>query len=349
MRTRILYTEASGGLGATLMNKTGGERKGTSDSKRSSFRVVEVAVLFILASLALLYERFATQITVPELIILTIAVIFLWLLAAISAAWFFSQPRELLNDLRHAIDLYGKEGELLHFELRATLREALERQPYVDEDMLSIIEANANNIWVVSTDLRNDITPGKIRDSVEANLTSGKHYTYFVPSPTNPNFPDAASNERSYKAWRVYTDHRDQIRFIHLPDDTLFLFREVVIYNPLANPNSEEATTPKGFTYFETATDARDRLMKIPDSYLQFLKGQLHRYSEDIGLNSEIERLIPELRNRLASPDFGYLGSLIGQRRIEDRQEFKKFLASVRQRDVDASNLLEKVLGRYIE
>jgi hypothetical protein len=127
------------------------------------------------------------------------------------------------------------------------------------------------------------------------------------------------------------------------------LFREVVIYNPLTNPNKDEATTPKGFTYFETATDTRDRLMKIPDSYLQFLKGQLHRYSEDIGLNSEIERIIPELRNRLAEADFGYLGRLIGQRRIEDRQEYRKFLESVRQRDVDVAAILEKVLGRYVE
>ena len=317
--------------------------------RRWGFRVVEVTVLLTLTTLAILYDRSAKVLSVKELAILTFGVIVLWLLVAFSAAWFFSRPRDLLNHLQQAINVTEHNGKQLHFELRTTLREALERQPYVDEDMLSIIEANANNIWVITTDLRNDITPGHIRESVEANLKSGKHYTYFVPSSTNPNFPDAASNERSFKGWQVYVDHKDQIRFIHLPDDTLFLFREVVIYNPLTNPNNDEATTPKGFTYFETGSDARDRLMKIPDSYLQFLRGQLHRYSEDIGLTSEIERLIAELRDRLEPLDLGFLASFIGRRRIEDRVEFNKFVARVRTRDEVAAALLDKVLRRYIE
>jgi hypothetical protein len=310
---------------------------------------LHVAVIALLASLAVVYEKYAGHFTPMELVGLTAGVILLILLVSVSAAWFFSQPRDLLRDLRDAFERSQAQADKLHFELRATLREALERQPYVDEDMLSIIEASANNIWVISTDLKNDVTPGRIRDSVEANLKAGKHYTYFLPHPTNPNFPEAAGNERSYKSWQVYSDRRDQIRFIHLPDDTLFLFREVVIYNPLTNPNSAEATAPKAFTYFETATDKRDRLMKVPDSYLQFLKGQLHRYSEDIGLTSEVERVIRELRPRLEQLELGYLASLIGQRRIEDRADLKNFLDRVRLRDATTAAQLDKILGRYVE
>jgi hypothetical protein len=332
------------------MNKIEGKNKGTKGSKRPGFRIAEIGVLLFLATLAILYDRFARQITIPELVILTIAVIILWLLAAFSAAWFYSRPRDMLNDLRGAIDLYGEKGDRLQFELKTILGGALEKQPYVDDEMLSIIESNASNIWVISTDLRNDVNPGKIREAVEANLKSGKQYTYFVPSQTNPNFPDAVLHEKAFKKWDVYLAHRDQVRFIHLPDDTLFLFREVIIYNPLTDPNNkDDSTTPKGFTYFETATDTPDKLMKIPNSYLQFLKGQLNRYSEGTGLDSDIERLIPELRNRLATADLGYLASLFGQRRIEDRQAFKQFLDTVRERDSDAATILEKVLGRYLE
>src|SRR5262249_12365665 len=129
----------------------------------------------------------------------------------------------------------------------------------------------------------------------------------------------------------------------------LFLFKEVVVYNPLPTVENTELATPKGFTYFETAMDKRDRLMKIPDDYLRFLKTQLNRYADDIGLNAEIERLIPELRDRLARENVGYLGGLFGQGRIRDRSEFETFLLSVRQRDADAAKLLEKVLSRYIE
>lgn len=336
------------------MNKADGENKGIKDNKKLRFRVAEVGVLLFLATLAILYDRFARQITIPELVILTIAVIILWLLAAFSAAWFYSRPRDLLNDLRGAIDLYGEKGNRLQFELKTILSGVLEKQPYVDDEMLSIIESNASNIWVISTDLVNDVTPGKIREAVEANLKSGKQYTYFVPSQTNPNFPDAALHEKAYKKWDVYLAHRDQVRFIHLPDDTLFLFREVIIYNPLTDPNKDESSAPKGFTYFETATkesaiNKPNSLMKIPTSYLQFLKGQLNRYSEGTGLDSDIERLIPELRNRLATADLGYLANLFGQRRIDDRPAFKQFLDNVRQRDGDAATILEKVLSRYLD
>ena len=324
-----------------------GERIATGSLQSSRSR--EIGVLLCLATLAVLYERVASHLPVTDVVMLTIALVVLWLVATFAAALLYSRPREILNDLKSATELYTKHGERLQFELRATLREALEKQPYVDDDMLSIIESNASNIWVITTDLNNDVTKGSIRDSVEANLKNGKHYIYFLPSVSNPNFTDASTNERAYRAWDVYTDHRDQIRFIHLPDDTLFLFREVVIYNPLPNPNSADVTTAKGFTYFETASDARARLMKIPDNYLQFLKGQLHRYAENIGLQAEIERLIPELRDRLLREDVGFLGGLIGRRSIEDRQEFRTFLDGVRSRDATAASQLEKILTRYLE
>jgi hypothetical protein len=331
------------------MNEMDGKNRDTKAASRPSSKAAEVGLLCLLITMSALYHRFAEHLTIREVVEITGAVIVLWVLGASSAAWFFSRPRDLLNDMRHMIDQYEAQGTRLGFELRATLREALEKQPYVDDDMLSIIESNASNIWVITTDLRNDVTKGSIRDSVEANLRSGKHYIYFLPSRTNPDFHDAATNEGAFRKWDVYAAHRDQIRFIHLPPDTLFLFREVVIYNPFPNPNSTEVTTAKGFTYFETATDTRDRLMKIPDSYLGFLKAQLHSYAENIGLQAEIERLIPELRDRLVQEDFGFLGGLIGRRSIEDSHGFKAFLDSVRSRDPNAATQLERILTRYLE
>jgi len=330
----------------TLMNKPDGESKGI---KRFIIKALEVGAPVAAATFAIFYDRVVKPFTTEQLITLIIAIIVLAIVTSAAAGWFYSQPRDLLNDLKRSIDQYGREGDQLQFELKTILGTALESQPYVDEDALSIIESNASNIWVISTDLRNDVTPGRIREAVEANLKNGKQYTYFVPSQTNPNFPDAPLNERAYKKWEIYLAYRDRVRFIHLPDDTLFLFQEIIIYNPMTDPNKNESSAPKGFTYFETSPDSRDRLMRIPDGYLQFLKGQLNRFSEGTGLDSDLERLIPELRNRLATADLGYLASLFGQRRIEDRQEFKKFLASVGQRDRDAATILEKALGRYVE
>jgi hypothetical protein len=322
--------------------------KETRASKWHTVHTVELTAFVILIVFGVLAHKVWDIFTYQQIAILAVSVIVILVMVSISASWFFARPRDLLNNLRDAINDYEEHGKQLEFELRTTLRQVLEKQPYVDEDMLSIIEAEASNIWVITTDLSNDVRPGRIKESVEANLKSGKQYTYFVPSPANPNFPDAASNESAYRKWSVYIEHREQVRFIHLPNDTLFLFKEVVVYNPFPNPNRDDKVTPKGFTYFETGTDKRDRLMKIPDSYLDFLKGQLHRYSEAIGINAEIERLVPDLKGRLSRADLGYLGSLIGQKRIEGR-EFAQFLASLSAHDPDAAMAVEKVLERYVE
>jgi len=302
-----------------------------------------------MVTVAVIYDKIGERFTVPELVLFGLAAVMAIAIINAAAAWFYARPREILDAIKLSIGELGREGSRLHYELRTTLTEALERQPYVSEDMLALIEERADGIWVVSTDLRNDIRPGKIRASVEENLKKGKNYTYFIPSPTNPNFPDAGQNERAYKDWTVYKERSAQIKFVHLPDDTLFLFREVVIYNPIADANAQDEKITKGFTYFDTTQDSRDRLMKVPDTYLHFLRGQLHRYSDDVGLVTEIERLLKELKGRLSDSNVLYLANLMSEGRIQGRNEFLKLIEGVRERDAYAAEKLLNALKKYID
>lgn len=313
--------------------------------------LVETGVLAALITLTVIYHEYVAGMSRGELTLIAISAVLIILLVAASVSWIYSQPQKLLEGVGKSFADFKREGAILHTEFRSLLTQTLDRQPFVSEDVLAIIEQSADNIWVVTTDLKNDVSHGRIRDSVEDNLKKGKHYTYFLPSAKDPNFPNAAQNERSYKNWTVYKERSAQITFIHLPHDTLFLFREVVIYNPIVNADSkaEYETAAKGFTYFDTSPDTRDKLMQIPDTYLEFLKGQLHRYSESVGLTTEVEQLLKDLEGRLADPDTIYLAKLIGKRRIEDFAKFGSFIESVRRRDTSTADLLFNTLKRYTD
>src|ERR1051325_931438 len=312
--------------------------------------LVEFAAAMVLLVGVYIYHTYAEKLTRPQLLLVAPLTIVLCLLTIGAAAWVWSRPRDIVRDLRNTISSFERDRDVFNAELKAALRDFLHNQPVVSEEVLALIEKDAHDIWVVTTDLKNDVNPGKIRDSVENNLISGKSYTYFIPSPKNPNFPEAAQNEQGYKRWSIYEAHRSQIRFIHLPDDTLFLFREVVVYNPIVDPNiAHEKAIPIGFTYFDVTAGARDRLMRVPPEYLSFLIGQLNRYRADIGLKTELERLIEDLKPLLDQQERLYLFDLFGSRLIEDRAGHRNFIEKIRQRDSALALTLEKSLSPYLE
>src|SRR5438094_10199507 len=127
MRIRILYTEASDRLGVPLMNETDGENKGTID-KHYLRIIIEVAVIAISLTLAVMYHQYAGHLNWWEVVGIAVVVILMCLLVTVSAAWFYSQPRDLLNDLRHAIEQYREEGERLHSKIIDDLQRGREER-----------------------------------------------------------------------------------------------------------------------------------------------------------------------------------------------------------------------------
>lgn len=102
----------------------------------------------------------------------------------------------------------------------------------VSEKSLALIEKNAQEIWVFSNDLKNDV-PDKdnqfgqhIAKVVEKNLKNGKQYTYFVPDTIRGKI-------NAYKSkYKNAIKKDDQVRFV-IVDHEYFLFpSEIVFYDP---------------------------------------------------------------------------------------------------------------------
>ena len=59
----------------------------------------------------------------------------------------------------------------------------IQQQRFIDQSILSVIEGEAQNIWVITTKLQNELNDFELQKAVERNLEQGKHYTYFLPHP----------------------------------------------------------------------------------------------------------------------------------------------------------------------
>jgi len=95
----------------------------------------------------------------------------------------------------------------------------------INNDLLQFFEKQADLIWVVTKTLENDIKDDSIRKAVEDNLANGKEYRYFIP-----DIDSIRRNKLAYE--KIYKKYIDNVTFTILPKETLFMFNEVVIYNP---------------------------------------------------------------------------------------------------------------------
>jgi len=118
--------------------------------------------------------------------------------------------------------------EDLIISMKGILKTAQERV-VIDNTLLKFIEKDASLIWVVTQTLENDVSDENIIEAVRGNLESGKkEYRYFIPNPDqNP-----AIRRNKYRYMEKYNEFIDNVRFTYLPENTLFMFDEIVIYNP---------------------------------------------------------------------------------------------------------------------
>ncbi len=125
----------------------------------------------------------------------------------------------------------------------------------IDESILSYLERRAHEIWVITPDLRQDVHNRTISMAVRENLEKKKRYCYVTPRGSKK----AEENIRLYK--KLFSEFEGQYRFITLPqDDPVYLFGEVVIYNP----GNEDAS---GFTYLQG--DDRGLMVSLPKKFLE--------------------------------------------------------------------------------
>ena len=103
----------------------------------------------------------------------------------------------------------------------------------VSEKSLAIIEKNAQEIWVFSGDLKNDL-PEKdnhhgqfIAKAVEKNLQNGKQYTYFVPNTIKGKI-------NTYKSrYKKFIQKEKQVRFVIVNHEYFLFSSEIAFYDDM--------------------------------------------------------------------------------------------------------------------
>lgn len=102
----------------------------------------------------------------------------------------------------------------------------------VSEKSLSLMESMADEIWVFTRDLKNDIgfnddiRTKEIFKSVKNNIKQGKKYTYFIPDNENIR---AYVKEFKHKHKTVI---ENQITFVFVEPNHYHFISEIAVYNP---------------------------------------------------------------------------------------------------------------------
>ncbi len=134
----------------------------------------------------------------------------------------------------------------------------------VSEKSLAIIEKNAQEIWVFSGDLKNDL-PEKdnhhgqfIAKAVEKNLQNGKQYTYFVPNTIKGKI-------NTYKSrYKKFIQKEKQVRFVIVNHEYFLFTSEIAFYDP-----------------HETYDDMTQIVQRFPDDNVNYYIGYAKNYQID--------------------------------------------------------------------
>ncbi|MGA3136211.1 MAG: hypothetical protein ABSC88_09485 [Terracidiphilus sp.] len=88
---------------------------------------------------------------------------------------------------------------------------------------------NADEIWLLSSDLLDDSEGGPFEGVVSANLAKGTRYVYFVP--------DVHEVRARVEILKSTHKNNAKLRFVYLPDSFFFLVPklDIAIYNPLSH------------------------------------------------------------------------------------------------------------------
>jgi len=200
----------------------------------------------------------------------------------------------------------------------------------IDNKHLKYIEQDADEIWVLTKTLENDITQIDITEAVKKNLLNGKRYFYFIPNPeTNLQIQN---NKRKYV--EKFSEFQDNFTFVSLPEDILFVFDEIVIFNP----NRKNFF---GYTYMDfEGTGKRDQVVRVSadniSRIIQTLSSKINPKKETI--NKQIKKIFEIHQEFNISKE--YIAKIISMIICEEFSliQIKSILDEINKKD----NLLQK-------
>ncbi|MDP8240666.1 MAG: toll/interleukin-1 receptor domain-containing protein [Candidatus Hatepunaea meridiana] len=134
----------------------------------------------------------------------------------------------------------------------------------------------SDSVWIVSSNLNNDVLNDKIKESVKKNQKAGIRYTYFVLN-TPPIKKRIAEYKEIYDS--IFKDRKnDKYCFIEMKDDEIVMpFEEIAIYDP------DDYSNTSGYVLinFDLPIKTNSVFLKISHRYLfpltTSLRGRLDR------------------------------------------------------------------------
>ncbi|MCB2264461.1 MAG: hypothetical protein LGR52_16220 [Candidatus Thiosymbion ectosymbiont of Robbea hypermnestra] len=240
----------------------------------------------------------------------------------------------------------------------------LDKQRFIDQEILNIIEREADIIWVITTKLGTELGDKEMEQSVENNLKNSKEYIYFLPHQDNHHYSSIIERNLSrFKDLDLFKKYGSQISFIRLPAETHFLLEEVVIYNPLKDEDEGSETKGlNGFTYYEASDDSDEQLlrgkmksrkyhMKIEGDMLAFLRDRLLAYLKSVGLHNSVQRILSDYSASLNQVQLQYLAGIINEKKITDQKAHEIFLDSLSEnpQSKGVSKSIRTILSRHVE
>jgi hypothetical protein len=99
-------------------------------------------------------------------------------------------------------------------KIEASVNKLIQKQRFIDQATLDIIEKQADDIWVVTTSLLSELKCESLQKSVEDNLKSGKTYTYFLPHKSTSLSEDVDFRLESFKKLPLYNNYKTKITFM---------------------------------------------------------------------------------------------------------------------------------------
>lgn len=307
-------------------------------------QLIPVVGFCLMLVTAFVYNRIEDEVSLIEFAVLAIFSLLVYVVFITVYSWFYLKPHEMFSNKKEEYDEFLTKIE-------ASVNKLIQKQRFIDQTTLDLIEKQAEDIWVITTKLESELTNENLQKSVKENLENNKSYTYFLPHPDNPHFDGIDGNIRRFKRLELYEQHKSQIKFIRLPIETIFLLEEVVIYNPSEGENKDDNTRGlNAFTFYDSKDEDTDSLhMKIEGNMLTHMRRRLDLYLNAIGLQHAVERILIEYSDLLENDEKAYLADFMNKREISNLKEYSKFLKTLKKKGVEEHKVseIEKILNPY--
>jgi hypothetical protein len=297
---------------------------------------------FVLIAIAqVVYQFIGEQSNTSEIVtIIGISVLLYSLLVSIYEKFFFKTYKD------------KEEYDAFLTKIEASVNKLIQKQRFIDQATLDIIEKQADDIWVVTTSLSSELKYESLQKSVEDNLKSGKTYTYFLPHESTSLSQDVDFRLESFKKLPLYNKYKTKITFVRLPRETLFLLEEVVIYNPTKQESKESDTKGlNAFTFYESKNEDEDSLhMKIDGNMLEYLRKQLNKYASELSLKHIAEKILEDHGKQLGDKSKLYITDLMMEVKINDQKKYSDFISDLIDNHISDNAILsiKDMLKNYI-